>query len=50
MAAPFTPPGIAWLDAEEWTKPADAERPYKIMANRYDGRPVYPGEQVWSDD
>ena len=44
------PAGLAWLDAEEWTKPADAQRPYKIMANRYDGRPVYPGEQVWSDD
>jgi len=50
MSAPIVPPGLAWLDAEEWTKPADAQRPYKIMANRYDGRPVYPGEQVWSDD
>ena len=50
FAAPMTPPGLAWNDFEEWTLPADAPRPIDILADVYQGNPVYRGEQVWGDD
>ena len=50
MAAPFAPPGMIWDGWEKWTLPADARRPVDILANVYQGNPIYPGPTVWGED
>lgn len=49
MSAPTTPPGPTWFQGAQWLLPADARRPIDILANIYQGEPLYPGAQVFED-